>query len=187
MKDSRKNFFSQIFSWDDQMAARIRLGENQILLRKFAAFFAHSGDSWFLLAGLFVLWIFSKGSTHKYAALFAGAIIIQASLVIGIKFLIKRRRPEGEWGSIYRNTDPNSFPSGHAVRVVMLALMAFGLNITPLQCVLMIWAPMVSFARIMLGVHYLTDVLAGWILGAVLAAIILKLQLFFYQMLPFAF
>ena len=48
-------------------------------------------------------------------------ILILAALVLAIKFLVRRQRPEGEWGAIYRNTDPHSFPSGHAARAVLLA------------------------------------------------------------------
>ena len=47
-----------------------------------------------------------------------------AALVLVLKFLIRRRRPEGEWGGIYRQTDPHSFPSGHAARSVLIAVLA---------------------------------------------------------------
>jgi undecaprenyl-diphosphatase len=182
-----KKIITKILEWDVHLSEKVFLPEARIFPRKIASFFAHSGDSWFLLAGLFILWIFFSGLTHKYSALFASAIVIQASLVIAIKFLIKRGRPEGNWGSVYRNTDPNSFPSGHAVRAVMLAGMAWGLNIYPLNWILTIWAPLVSFARVMLGVHFLIDILVGWLLGIGLAVSILLLQPVFYRIFPFVF
>ena len=182
-----KNFYKKVINWDIQFSEKLSLPESSVPVRKIASFFAHSGDSWFLLAGLFVLWLVSKGLTHTYSALFAGAIVIQASFVIALKFLIKRSRPEGNWGSIYRNTDPNSFPSGHAVRVVMLAAMAWGLNLFPLAWILVIWAPLVSIARVSLGVHFLIDIIAGWVLGLFLAFGILSLQSFFFNLIPFVF
>ena len=182
-----KTILEKIIKSDIQVSEKLFLSESRIVTRKFASFFAHSGDSWFLLAGLFFLWLFSKGQIHTYSALFAGAILIQASFVIALKFLIKRSRPEGDWGSVYRKTDPNSFPSGHAVRVVMLAVMAWRLDIYPLNWILAFWAPLVSFARVMMGVHFLTDIIAGWILGVVLAIGILLLQPFFYRAFPFVF
>lgn len=187
MLEKIKNTYKKILKWDNQYSERLFLSESLIFHRKIASFFAHSGDSWFLLAGLFFLWLFSKGQTHTYSALFAGAILIQASFVIALKFLIKRSRPEGNWGSVYRNTDPNSFPSGHAVRVVMLAAMAWGLGLFPLNWVLTLWAPLVSFARVMLGVHFLTDIIAGWALGILLAICILLLQPFFFKFFAFVF
>lgn len=92
-------------------------------------------------------------------------VIISAGLVLVIKFIIRRRRPKGEWGSIYRNTDPHSFPSGHATRAFLLAALAARLGPPWLAGVLSFWAPLVSLARVVMGVHYLSDILAGGLLG----------------------
>lgn len=172
---------------DRDRSHRLRLSEDKKILRKFAAFFAHSGDSWFLEIGLFLIWIFTKGRWHSISALFAGAIIIQAVIVLAIKFLIKRRRPEGEWGAVYRNTDPHSFPSGHAARAIMLSIMSFGLEIPLLGWIILIWGICVSFARVSLGVHYLIDIIAGWVIGILLAIAILGAQPIFYTLFPSVF
>jgi len=177
----------KILEIDQNVSRRFLLSENKRFLRKFAAFFAHSGDSWFLEIGLFLIWIFTEGKWHSYSALFAGAIVIQAVIVIAIKFLIKRRRPEGDWGAVYRNTDPHSFPSGHAARAIMLSSISFGLGINLLGWILLFWGICVSFARVSLGVHYLTDIIAGWVIGSILAVGILAAQPIFYRLFPFAF
>ena len=177
--------YRKIIELDQNLSKRLRIPQDNTLLQKAAAFFAHSGDSWFWLAGLFLIWLFSKGELHTLSALFAGAIVVQAALVLAIKFTIKRRRPEGDWGAVYRNSDPHSFPSGHAVRAFMLAAMAWGLGLQPLGFLLFIWAPLVSLARVSLGVHYLSDVLAGWLLGLLLAAGVLYAQPLLYQLFPF--
>lgn len=170
---------------DQRLSSSLIFPPENKTLRAAAAFFAHSGDSWFWLAGLFILWLFSRGSLHANAALFAGAIVLQATLVLGIKFLVKRKRPEGEWGAVYRNIDPHSFPSGHAARAIMLAALAWGLNLQPLALILTIWAPLVSLARVGLGVHYLSDVLAGWALGLLLAWGVFIAQPLLYQWFPY--
>jgi len=177
----------KILEIDQNVSHRFLLSDNKRFLRKFAAFFAHSGDSWFLEIGLFLIWIFTEGKWHSYSALFAGAIVIQAVIVIAIKFLIKRRRPEGDWGAVYRNTDPHSFPSGHAARAIMLSAISFGLGINLLGWILLFWGICVSFARVSLGVHYLTDIIAGWVIGIILAVGILAAQPIFYRLFPFAF
>ncbi len=177
--------FEKINAQDQKLSQIFYLPPERKFLRSAAAFFAHSGDSWFWLAALFVIWLFSHGSLHTNAALLAGAIVMQASLVLLIKFSIKRSRPESDWGDIYRRTDPNSFPSGHAVRAVMLAWLAWGLGLSPLNWILTIWAPLVGIARISLGVHYVSDVLAGWLLGILFAAAYLALLPILYTWFPF--
>jgi undecaprenyl-diphosphatase len=70
-------------------------------------------------------------------------------------------------GKIYRKTDPHSFPSGHAARAVMLATIMLGLGPIWLGILLVIWAILVVLARVLMGVHYLSDVLAGALLGGI--------------------
>jgi undecaprenyl-diphosphatase len=100
---------------------------------------------------------------------------VLAGLVLGIKFLVRRRRPEGEWGGIYRNTDPHSFPSGHAARAFLIAVVASALAPAWLAILLWIWAPLVSIARVAMGLHYVSDVVAGAALGILVALIGLQI------------
>lgn len=104
-----------------------------------------------------------------------GGISLLAALVLGIKFIVRRRRPEGDWGSIYRNTDPHSFPSGHAARAFLIAVVGAALGPTWLGILLWIWAPSVALARVAMGVHYVSDILAGAILGIFVAIIGLQI------------
>jgi membrane-associated phospholipid phosphatase len=88
-------------------------------------------------------------------------VITTAVLVLLVKFSVRRQRPAGEWGQIYRSSDPHSFPSGHAARAAMLAVLAAGLGPAWLAGLLLVWAPLVGLARVAMGVHYLSDVVAG--------------------------
>jgi membrane-associated phospholipid phosphatase len=143
----------------------VRLGDGQRVLRGVAAVLAHSGDSWFWALGLLI--VLGSGSTEarlwSLRALISIAVL--AVVVLAIKLLIRRRRPEGEWGRIYRATDPHSFPSGHAARAFLLATLAAGGGPAWLAIVLIGWAPLVSLARVAMGLHYLSDVVGGAILG----------------------
>jgi undecaprenyl-diphosphatase len=98
---------------------------------------------------------------------------VTALVVMAIKFTVRRRRPEGEWGNIYRSTDPHSFPSGHAARAMMLAVLAIALGPAWFGAVLLVWAVCVSLARVAMGVHYLSDILAGMFFGLVMGGLIL--------------
>jgi undecaprenyl-diphosphatase len=50
----------------------------------------------------------------------------------------------------------------------MLAVLFFFLGPAWLAGILLIWAPLVSLARVAMGVHFLSDVLAGALLGVVI-------------------
>jgi undecaprenyl-diphosphatase len=103
------------------------------------------------------------------------SIVALAVLVLAVKFTIRRRRPEGEWGAIYRTTDPHTFPSGHAARAILIAVLALGLGPAWLAVLLCIWAPLVALARVAMGLHFVSDILAGAILGAIAGAIVLQI------------
>ncbi|NJC96063.1 MAG: phosphatase PAP2 family protein [Anaerolineae bacterium] len=156
---------------DARLSNKMRVAEKPGALRAIAVFFAHSGDSWFWWLALILLWFFSNSSWKKWEVVEFVGIGLLAALVMCIKFLVRRRRPEGEWGGIYRNTDPHSFPSGHAARSFLIAVVATALAPAWLAIVLWIWAPLVALARVAMGVHYVSDVVAGALLG-ILAALI---------------
>ncbi len=59
---------------------------------------------WFWLAGLFIVWLASAGSGRLRSAMLAKGILAMAALVMGIKLLVRRKRPSGEWGMLYRST-----------------------------------------------------------------------------------
>jgi undecaprenyl-diphosphatase len=177
----------QLIDTDALVSARLRLKPDRRWIWRLAVFFAHSGDSWFWMAGLVIVWLVTRGAWHDRAALLALGVGGLAVTVLAIKFSIRRQRPEGEWGAIYRNTDPHSFPSGHAARAFMLAVMAVLLGPAWFAVLLVIWAPLVSLARVATGVHYLTDILAGALLGGVVGWLLVLLQPVVQLILPFLF
>src|SRR5512146_55547 len=160
-----------ILRLDARLSEQLRIAEKPGVLRNLAVFFAHSGDSWFWGAALILVWWLSNSFWRRWSIVMLVAISILAALVMGLKFIIRRRRPEGEWGSIYRNTDPHSFPSGHAARAFLIAVVASALAPFWLAILLWIWAPLVSIARVAMGVHYVSDVVAGAALGIAVALI----------------
>jgi membrane-associated phospholipid phosphatase len=166
----------RLLELDARLSARMRVAERPGLLRSVAAVLAHSGDSWFWWAGLALLWWRGNAFWRPWALTVLLSIISLAVIVLAIKFSIRRRRPEGEWGAIYRTTDPHSFPSGHAARAILIAVLAIGLGPWWLAVVLCVWAPLVALARAAMGVHYLSDVAAGAVLGAIAGGVILLIR-----------
>lgn len=152
---------------DYRITSKVRVAEKPGALRQIALFWGHSGDSWFWAVGLLLTIFFGSPAYQYWALISLAAVVVGAATVLAIKFSIRRARPEGEMGQIYRKTDPHSFPSGHAVRSLMLGVITLGIAPTWLGIVLIIWAPLVGIARVAIGVHYVSDVLAGWVLGII--------------------
>jgi undecaprenyl-diphosphatase len=167
--------FRSLLDLDARLSDQLRVAEKPGILRNFAAFLAHSGDSWFWALALILGWFFSSQAWKQWEVVEFFGILGLAGVVLGIKFLVRRERPQGEWGGIYRNTDPHSFPSGHAARAFLIAVITSALAPTWLATLLWIWAPLVALARVAMGVHYLSDVVAGAALGVIVALIGLQI------------
>ncbi len=161
---------------DYQLSKDMGVAEKAGPFRTAAAILAHSGDSWFWAVALLSIWIFVPDTGwKKWAVLLAGSIAVLIVLVFAIKRTIRRPRPEGMWGMIYRRTDPHSFPSGHAARAFLIAVVATALGPAWLATILWIWAPLVAVSRVAMGVHYVSDIIGGFVLGLLLGSLIVYL------------
>ncbi|MDK2977252.1 MAG: undecaprenyl-diphosphatase [Candidatus Marinimicrobia bacterium] len=90
---------------------------------------------------------------------------------------IKRRRPINTFShviSLVKPSDTFSFPSGHTATAFMTAyLLSVLFPFITLGAFL--WATLVGFSRVYLGVHYPGDILAGAFLGTGAAVISVRL------------
>lgn len=166
----------RLLDLDARLSARLRVAERPGILRTLAIFLAHSGDSWFWWAALALLAWRGDAFWRPWALTMLISIVALAAIVLVTKFSIRRRRPEGEWGQFYRSTDPHSFPSGHAARALLIAVLAVGLGPGWLALLLCLWAPLVCLARVAMGVHYLSDIFAGALIGALAGGIVLAVR-----------
>jgi undecaprenyl-diphosphatase len=161
----RSNPFDGIRETDRSLTARLQLGDEDKIERRLFGLAAHSGDTWLILLGLGLVWLIGDAAWHALAIQMVIAILILAIFVGLIKFTVRRKRPEGDWGQIYRKTDPNSFPSGHAARATLLVVFAFGSGSVWLGLLVLVWAIVVSLSRIVMGLHFVSDVVVGAFIG----------------------
>jgi membrane-associated phospholipid phosphatase len=168
--------WQKLLELDRDWSYALRVAEKPGTCRTLAMIFAHSGDSWFWGIAMLLLWLVGNTFWKQWAAYELFWISVLAALVMTLKFAIRRRRPEGEWGAIYRNTDPHSFPSGHAARAFLIAALAGLLGPALLAIALWIWAPLVALARVAMGVHYISDILAGALVGLVVVWLVWPLS-----------
>ena len=171
-----KQWLKRLLRTDARLSSALLVPDEKRLLSLLLKIFAHSGDSWFWLAGLFLVWLFGKDAWRERALFLGVGLVIMASVVILLKFSIRRKRPDGEWGQIYRITDPHSFPSGHAARSAALAVMGLAIGPPWFGAALVLWAPWVGLSRVALGVHYLSDVVVGWLVGALMGLLAVAFQ-----------
>ncbi len=106
------------------------------------------------------------------AELYFLLITMLGSVVLGwsLKILLNRPRPE-LWPRLVQDYG-SSFPSGHSLYAATLATVLILLLWKtvwrwPGVIIGLTWLLLMGVSRIYLGVHYPTDVLAGWILGIV--------------------
>lgn len=171
----------QFLTLDTRWTSKIVLPDDAKALRGLMIFLTHSCDSWFWIAGLGLAFFLGNGELRIEAIFWVFGIVILGALVLLIKAIIRRPRPEGEWGKIYRIADPHSFPSGHAARAMGLAILAIQTGSGWRIAGMLLWAVLVGISRIALKLHYLSDVVAGWLLGAVGGLLALQLYPWFTQ------
>jgi membrane-associated phospholipid phosphatase len=103
----------------------------------------------------------------------AGAFAAHASAVL-VKRVVRRKRPHDAAVVVNVGTPSRlSFPSAHATSTTAAAILMGRITGLPLAAVLV---PPMALSRMLLGVHYPSDVACGIALGATVARITLRLQ-----------
>jgi len=97
-------------------------------------------------------------------------LIIDIVIVAVTKAFTRRRRPAynvDDQHATFKSVDKFSFPSGHATRAVMVAVLFTFLAPLPafLWFPVAVWSVAVSVSRVLLGRHHILDVIAGVAIG----------------------
>jgi undecaprenyl-diphosphatase len=156
----------QLTTQDKIISRRLTLWADGRFRHTLAWILARTGDGAFWLLVIIVL--FWQKQPLGWDLLLAA--LVTAVIVAILKGIFRRQRPKAKRAFA---TDKYSFPSGHAARATAVAVTLAFYNplLTPLW---LIWAVLVSLARVALSRHYLSDIVGGLSVG-LLAGLCLQL------------
>jgi membrane-associated phospholipid phosphatase len=159
-------------------AVQSTIGANPVVVAvaKALSRFGDHSIGWVGVAALGAL--LDKPRRREWAEVAVTAFGAHAASVV-IKRVVRRRRPHHPSVQVNCTTPGKlSFPSSHATSTTAAAVLLGRLTGLPLPAVLV---PPMLLSRLVLGVHYPSDVLAGGALGAASAAAVLAAE---KRMLP---
>lgn len=165
-------------AWEDRLTLHCNQLQRSRGLRWLFAWASRLGNGvgWYgLIAALLLLY----GAPLLQPVLW---LLFSAALGTAIYILIKRRTARVR--PLHRNhhlmvsilpLDRYSFPSGHTLHAVNFAIQ-LAVMVPALTGALLASALLIALSRLVLGLHYLSDVLAGAVIGGLLAWFSLQLQ-----------
>lgn len=167
----------QLLSWDTSLCIHINRYSSYQRIATFFKLVSRFGDGWFwgiMLMCALVIQLLS-GATGLNAWLPILTIALTSAAGVGLYKVLKvktvRPRPYQVHQVIImgeRPLDVFSFPSGHTLQAVLFTC-ALGSYFPILLWVMVPFALLIALSRMVLGLHYPTDVAIGGMLGAGLA------------------
>jgi undecaprenyl-diphosphatase len=146
-------------------------------LSALAIFFGRYWDYAVVLALIGYVSLASAGSrrvrAHVTGLALVAAAIARFGVVEFIRLFYDRPRPfEDTFTPLILHDPGGSFPSGHATFFMALAAYFLLARQKKMGTFLLISAVLISASRVGIGIHYWSDILAGWGIGLVVALIV---------------
>jgi len=165
-----RNLWSFIENRDHRVMRRLNRWSAPRWIRYWMIVATRLGDGWIWYSAAVLILIF--GGPQRYAAVASSALAAIVGIFVfkALKRLSQRPRPcqiEPHCWSKVLPPDKFSFPSGHTMTASSVALVLTYFY-PGLEFPLIFLALSIALSRIVLGMHFLSDVLAGVILGVAL-------------------
>jgi membrane-associated phospholipid phosphatase len=126
--------------------------------------FSLLGDTWGILFALGLgFWLFGRRALYPLV----GVVVAGAAAKLLLASLFSVSRPTGSGIVVYEDLEIGSFPSGHVFQGVGPWGLLYALGHVRLWVPALV-ATLVALGRVYLGVHFVGDVLAGVVFGALL-------------------
>ncbi len=174
------------FSWEPGVITFLQSRVTPFLQKLFEAFTFFGDEYAIILIIGFLYWGYKKDLGKKIGLYFVSALV--TSVALGN--IIKRRRPYFDHDEIKclkprsDQGDPYdiaiqgfSFPSGHSTNAVSTyAALGFNVRNKALKVFLFLIPLLIGLSRVILGVHYPTDILGAWAISALLILLISSIK-----------
>jgi undecaprenyl-diphosphatase len=143
---------------------------NRRIVNKYFAFITHMGGAIFTIASVLLLLLITNGPTQMTTVASAIALTVSHVIVQLVKRFFPRKRPYMALDEIFVTEKPlkdPSFPSGHSTAIfsVLIPFILFS-PIFSISIFLLVLGLSVAISRIVLGLHYPSDVAVGILLGS---------------------
>jgi undecaprenyl-diphosphatase len=157
--------------WDLALCVRLNTAVRIVPVRRVFRIVSRMGDGMFWYALMLALLAVNGAKAIIPVAHMAATGLVCTLLYKWLKSKTSRPRPFAVEGAVRAGADPLdafSFPSGHTLHAV--AFSAVAVAYYPILAVLLApFTVLVALSRVVLGLHYPSDVLAGAALGALIA------------------
>ena len=178
MSNRMRFYLNRFYALDSAVCVTVSHTNQNRLIRDWFRMVSRLGDGVFWYTLMAAILIVEQGAglkpvLHMLAAGLAGTLIYK-----WLKHKTHRPRPyqvrQDVW-VVGKPLDHFSFPSGHTLHAVAFGLVAL-FYYPALAFLLVPFIVMVAMSRVILGLHYPTDVLAGASIGYVIAQISIQIS-----------
>jgi len=157
---------------------RLEKTDNDFIL-DFVIFITHLGDGQTLIMfALCFLGVLISQKHYRTSALWCLAVATSFVISTSLKLAFDKARPDEIYHLVHASSP--AFPSGHALRSTVVYILAAivismvfkiktGRKFVLLGAYLLAFS--IGLSRILLGVHWFADVVAGWVIGLSLCGI----------------
>ncbi|MCB1290225.1 MAG: phosphatase PAP2 family protein [Mycobacterium sp.] len=182
------------FARIDEPAAQWLATHREGWLNNSLTLITHLGDAPTQALWLTIVCAVAAWRAHSWLPVILGLVggVGIAVIIATSKTLVGRQRPDPPFALV--NSHGFSFPSGHAAGAAAVGLLSAWMLcrwvVRPWAGQVAVWAltlavvGLIGFSRLYLGVHFVTDVLAGWLLGAAWAGAVVNVTAWWYRPTP---
>ena len=191
------NYLDKLLEWDDRAFLSLYKSDFSKRTKQFAKIFSFLGSLYFWSI-IIVVWFFYGFVTKDYDLLVLFVSGFEQSLIIHVIIrygLIRRNRPyiklkkEGvkrhdlfiRIPYLMSDSDEKSFPSGHVAFFFLFGiLLAYYFNSWPIFFIFFSLDIIMGISRVILGVHFPTDIIFGFVFGFLYALLFLGLTYIYW-------